>query len=96
MSESHGNLEVRPGAEIIAFPKPARAQPVTQAPPAAETPSEHLRRALAMLEAAQAEQRAALVKWRDAMAQLGTSATGLHDSLSTYQAQLAQIHFPDQ
>jgi hypothetical protein len=107
MSESDGNLEARSSAEIIAFPQPARAQPPrahppcahppcaqasTDGPPRIETPAEHLRRALAMLEAAQAQQRATLVEWRDAMAQLGTSANGLHNSLSAYQARLEQIH----
>lgn len=86
MPESH---EVRASADIITFPRPER-----DVTPPAEIPSEHLRRALAMLEAAQAEQRAALDQWRDALAQLSASASGLHANLQTYQARLAQIHRP--
>ncbi len=95
MSESHGNLEARPSAEIIVFPQPVRNVALArETPPAAETPSEHLRRALAMLESAQAEQRAALAQWRGALAQLSNSTNGLHASLATYQARLDQIRSP--
>lgn len=86
MLESH---EGRASADIITFPRSER-----DVTPHTETPSEHLRRALAMLEAAQAEQRAALDQWRDALAQLSASASHLHANLETYQARLDQIHRP--
>ncbi len=66
-------------------------QPGTQPDIEPETPSERLRRALLKLEAAQAEQRAALVVWKDALASLRTSVSGLHANLSVYQARLSQI-----
>jgi hypothetical protein len=77
-------------AEIIPFPR--RPEITPQPPPiAAEDPGDRLRRALAMLEAAQAEQRRALSSWRDAITALSSSASGLNRSLETYQASLSRL-----
>jgi hypothetical protein len=81
-------------AQIIPFP--ARV-PVPQAEPAlftkalAEDPVLRLQRALAMLEAAQTEQRAAIASWRGALGQLNSSMQGLGTSLGNCQTALDSI-----
>ena len=76
-------------AIIIPFPgssaAPEPVNPAGQAPGEAELPGERLTRALAMLQAAQAEQRLALSSWRQAIEALSTSAASLNRSLETYQ-----------
>ena len=82
--------DLRVSAEIIPFPgqKPVPSMDVQIE---AEQPGERLARALAMLEAAQAEQRQALCTWREAIEALSTSANGLNRSLETYQASLTDL-----
>jgi uncharacterized coiled-coil protein SlyX len=74
-------------AEIIAFPAPVIS------------PQERLARALATLDAALAEQRVAVAKWRDSMnelhatmSSLGQSVQTLHGSLDTLAQQNASVH----
>lgn len=77
-------------AEIIAFPGAFKAQPEEPVLPDV-SPHDRLRRALEMLEAAQLEQRQALATWRDAIAALSASASGLNRSLETYQESLSRL-----
>ena len=69
-------------AQIIPFP--------LRPPPAAtqEDGQERLRRALAGLEAAVADQRKAVAAWRSALADLGTVVSGLGSSLQRYRGNL--------
>ena len=91
MSQFPISDDLRVSAEIIPFPG-QKAAPIAHAPAEAESPGERLRRALAMLEAAQAEQRRALSTWREAIEALSSSANGLNRSLETYQASLKDLH----
>lgn len=77
-------------AEIIPFPRRAETPP-KPTEIAEEDPGDRLRRALAMLEAAQAEQRLVLSSWRDAITALSDSASGLNRSLESYQASLSRL-----
>jgi ABC-type transporter Mla subunit MlaD len=70
-------------ASIIPFP--ARPKP------AELTPEERLARALSSLNTALAEQRIAVSAWRDVLAELKTTTTGLHDSLQNYRANLRTL-----
>ncbi len=77
-------------AEIIPFP--ARIPPAwpTAAGPMTDDPG-RLARALALLDLALAEQRAAVTVWQDALATLGSSLAGLEDSLRGYDNRLAGL-----
>ena len=72
-------------AEIIRFPVRTVAPP---APPAA---NEQVSRAMARLESALADQRAALAKWRESMDQLRKTTAGLGLSLQRYQRSLGKL-----
>lgn len=91
--------ELQPAsAEIIPFPRRmSRAEFQADVPPAArifENPpaaSERLQNALASLIAAQAEQKAALEKWRSALGDLQSGVQGLGQSLRGYVKSLSEI-----
>ena len=75
-------------AQIIQFP----ARPATPIDAVAQgAPPDRLTLALASLEAALAEQRAALAGWRDSMDQLRKSTAGLGLSLQRYQRTLGKL-----
>jgi hypothetical protein len=59
-----------------------------------EDPVLRLRRALATLQAAQAEQLRALTAWRASLAELSATASGLQTSLHTYRQVLDTIRTP--
>jgi hypothetical protein len=82
--------ETQDSATIIPFPGSFKAA-TQETPRAEEVPGDRLRRALAMLEAAQAEQRQALSTWRSAIEALSASASGLNRSLETYQKSLDRL-----
>ena len=66
-------------AEVIPFP----------ARPAAD--AERLRRALAALDRAIADQRQAVSTWRDALGDLRTAMAGLGGRVATYQGELGKL-----
>jgi hypothetical protein len=73
---------VRPSAQILLFPqRPPTAEATQVSGNDVESPSERLVRALALLKAAQAEQREAVAKWRSALSKLNDSIRGLGQSL---------------
>lgn len=73
-------------AQIIPF----RARPA--APPAAATPDhDRLVRALQSLNAALADQKAALAAWRAVLGDLKTTTTGLDQSLQRYRSSLGNL-----
>jgi hypothetical protein len=72
-----------PTADIIPFP--ARPKP------ADPNPEDRLARALASLNAAMVEQKAALAAWRGALGALQVSTGGLGESLQRYQASLGTL-----
>ena len=74
-------------ATIIAFPRP-KAPAASGA--AADGP-ERLRIALLALDAALAEQRAAVTAWREGLAALRGSVQGLGQSLGRYQSRLGAL-----
>jgi ABC-type transporter Mla subunit MlaD len=74
-----------PSAAIIAFPR----RPVDAAP--VETPQARLARALAALDGALSQQRAVVAQWRDSVAQLQASMSGLGQSLHRYRDRLATL-----
>jgi hypothetical protein len=69
-------------ADILLFPQ--------RAPAAAPTPSpeERLRLALAQLDAALDDQRAAIAEFRGHLGELGGAVSGLEDSMRKYVCQL--------
>jgi chromosome segregation ATPase len=67
-------------AEILPFPP--------RAPAATRSPEERLRRALAELDAALDEQRAAVAEFRSHLGELGGAVSGLEDTLLKYVGQL--------
>ncbi len=69
-----------PTAQIIPFPQ--------RSPAASQEGQERLRRALAGLESAVAEQSAAIAAWRSSLAELGTVVSGLNNSLQRYRGSL--------
>ena len=69
-------------AQIIPFP--ARLPAAAAEPEAAE----RLARAIALLDAALAEQRAAVASWRDGLSVLQSSVAGLDGTVRAYHAQL--------
>jgi len=71
-----------PSAEILLFPQRA---PVAPPAPSAE---DRLREALAQLDAALDEQRAAVAEFRENLGELGSAVLGLEDSLRKYACQL--------
>lgn len=81
-SETSADLE-RPMAEIIPFP--------TRSRPAQPRPEDRLARALAGLNAAMEEQRAAVTAWRGALGELQTTTAGLGESLRRYNGSLASL-----
>lgn len=74
-------------AEIIAFPR-AQTDPALR-DAMLEEPAARLHRALQMLEAAQADQRLAIARWREAMRDLSGSVQSLGTTLSRYHNRLA-------
>jgi hypothetical protein len=70
-------------ASIIPFP--ARPKPAELAP------QERLVRALASLNAALADQRAAVTAWREVLGELKTSTNGLQNSLKDYRTNLQTL-----
>ncbi|MFL5286935.1 MAG: hypothetical protein ACJ8AW_39685, partial [Rhodopila sp.] len=85
------------GATIIPFPvrppapSPAGSPPLAESASAEPTPADRLARALANLNAALAEQRAAVATWRSVMSDLKKSTAGLGDSLHRYNASLGAL-----
>jgi hypothetical protein len=77
-----------PTAEIIPFP--VRAKPAEPQPTDAR-PGDRLARALVSLNAALAEQKAALAAWREALGTLQASTSGLGQSLQRYQVSLGTL-----
>ena len=73
----------RPSAHIIPFP--------TRIQPAKPRPEERLARALADLNAAMEEQKAAVAAWRGALGELQTTTDGLGESLRRYQISLGAL-----
>jgi len=69
-------------AEIFLFPQTAHAVPP------APSPEERLRNALAELDAALDEQRAALADFRSNLCELGGAVAGLETSIHRYATQL--------
>ncbi len=70
-------------ADIIPFPiRNKVAQPA---------PEQRLVRALGSLNAAMADQQAAVSAWRDVLAELKATTTGLDDSLHRYRASLRTL-----
>ncbi len=76
-----------PGAVVIRFPARAPTQPVIDRDAEAEAQA-RLRRALAALDAALAEQREAVASWRNAIGGLQTSMANLGGSVQLYRARL--------
>lgn len=73
----------RPTATVIPFPvrdKPAEA-----------TPEDRLTRALASLNAAMSDQRAAVAAWRSVLGELKATTSGLDESLHRYRANLRAL-----
>jgi ABC-type transporter Mla subunit MlaD len=72
---------------------PFRARTKPQAPPPAALPAseDRLVKALATLNAALADQRAAVAAWRDVLAELKTTTKGLDDSLQRYRSNLRSL-----
>jgi glycine/D-amino acid oxidase-like deaminating enzyme len=70
-------------ASIIPFP--VRPKPV------APKPEERLTRALESLNAAMADQRAAVAAWRDVLGQLKATTANLDDSLQRYRSNLRSL-----
>jgi hypothetical protein len=68
-------------ATIIPFP-------VARVSPPSDAGQERLRRALAGLEAAVAEQQRAVAAWRSALTDLGQVVSGLGNSLQRYRGSL--------
>ena len=73
----------KPSASIIPFP--ARPKP------AAPAPEDRLAKALVSLNAALADQRTAVAAWREVLAELKTTTTGLDESLQRYRANLRSL-----
>jgi hypothetical protein len=82
-SESEAFEPARPSATIIAFP--------TRPAPVAAPPEDRLTRALAALNAAMMEQRAAVEAWRRALGELKATTAGLDDSLQRYRGKLRSL-----
>ena len=79
-----------PGAVVIRFPARAPAPPAIDRDAEAEAQA-RLRRALAALDAALAEQREAVASWRNAIGGLQASMTNLGSSVQTYRARLDSL-----
>ncbi len=77
---------------IIEFRR-AQPTPPARAPEGAPEldPRERLRRALATLDQAVVEQRAAVARWRESLAELRGSLAGLGASLGGYNARLGVL-----
>ncbi|HEY4040572.1 MAG TPA: hypothetical protein VGM32_01870 [Rhodopila sp.] len=72
-----------PTADIIPFPiRPKPAEPL---------PEDRLGLALASLNAAMIEQRAAVAAWRQALGELKATTMGLGESLQRYHASLGSL-----
>ncbi len=80
MSDAAPDAAPAPSAAIIAFPRRPR-----------ETPQQRLARALTALDGALSQQRAVVAQWRDSVAQLQTSMSGLGESLHRYRDRLATL-----
>jgi hypothetical protein len=74
---------IRPTTNVIPFP--------VRSKPAEPEPKDRLARALESLNAAMAEQKAALAAWRGALGALQTSTSGLGESLQRYQSSLGTL-----
>lgn len=74
---------MRPTADIIAFPG--------RVDPPAVPPEDRLAMALASLNAAMIEQRAALSAWRNALGELKATTVGLDQSLQRYGTNLRAL-----
>lgn len=72
-----------PSAEILLFPQRAPAEPA---------PEDRLRHALAALDAALEEQRAAVAEFQSNLGELGDAVGGLENSLRKYACQLTTTH----
>jgi ABC-type transporter Mla subunit MlaD len=73
----------RPSADIIPFP--------TRAKPAEPSPEVRLAKALDSLNAAMADQRAAVAAWRSVLGELKATTSGLDQSLNRYRGNLRAL-----
>ena len=73
----------RPTADIVPFP--------VRSKPAAPGPEERLAKALDSLNAAMADQRAAVAAWRSVLGELKATTTGLDESLTRYRGNLRAL-----
>ena len=76
-------------AQIIPFP--AKAAAPGKADPRAQDPQERLTRALASLDSALSEQRAAMSGWRESLDHLRKATTGLGLSMQRYHRTLGKL-----
>ena len=72
-------------AAIIPFPARLKSAPVVA------TPEDRLARALASLNAALADQKAAVAAWRDVLGALKATASGLDESLQRHRSNLRSL-----
>ena len=93
-TESATSADVKTGT-VIPFPTRSTPAPATRRIPmisAGQSPEqERPQRALGSLNAALADQRAALKAWRSAMGELKESTTALEDSLQRYRGNLRSL-----
>lgn len=84
-----GTDDTPAGARVILFPTRSVAPPPP--PPQAGTAQQRLTKALASLDAALAEQRTAMVGWRESLDHLRKATTGLGLSMQRYQRTLGKL-----
>lgn len=80
-----GSTDGKTTAQVILFPTRSSA------PTSTGTAEQRLTRALASLDAALAEQRTAMVGWRDSLDHLRKATTGLGLSMQRYQRTLGKL-----
>jgi hypothetical protein len=88
--ETTAGHEVR-GAEILPFPVRAAPKPAVAPNPGLTPEQARLAKALDALNAALADQRAALAAWRGVLGELKASTAGLESSLHRYRGSLASL-----
>ena len=95
ISDSPLQAAARSSALVIPFPvrsKPLVSRPQGSPHDAVPTPEQRLNRALASLNTAMAEQRAAVAAWRDGLVTLKTTTSRLADSLHRYRVNLDKLN----
>ena len=87
--------EAAPGSALV-IPFPVRSKAPVLRPKILQetnpTPEQRLNRALASLNSAMAEQRAAVAAWRDGLVTLKTTTSRLADSLHRYRVNLDKLN----